>query len=490
MVMLVDPGQPMERPGIGIVISSAETPVNPARGVVGYVGRSRTGPLNKPQRLTSVGAIIRRFGGGPFGGENGNTMDGACQALLGRATAVEVVRAGSGGTASTFNLLEDGVGGAAGILVEAVGVGSGGDQLSVALAGATTDPSRVIIVYEGGLERERIRYSPGSPANEEDNLIAAYATVGSDYIVLSKAATATGKSLAETPASSLSGGIDPTVTLADLTTALDALSGRPFEVVAFDAVAEEEVDLLIETVNEWILNGKMCMAVVAATPGLAWTTKCATARAMNNPAVVYVGNGFYSSRKITGQTDNIVEGYEAAGREAGRHAALPLGRQLTHAAVADGISVIDEPPPDLVPEGLQSGVYLYTTNSRGLVWTEQGITSQTVFDAPPVWAQATDSGWGKSRLVLTRFRLLADIARAWEPLIETATNNKAGRNSIRKAAQNVIDLNYIPTGAVESGTVIEHPDYPPTLDRATFLIAELVTPDGAEKLVLEARFRR
>jgi hypothetical protein len=489
MVMLTSPAAPMERPGVGIVISSAETPINPARGAVGYVGRARTGPLNTPQRLTSVGALLRRFGSGPFGGDAGNTMDGAAQALLGRATAVEVVRAGSGGTASTLNLMEDDNGPAA-IKVDAIGVGVDGDQISIALQGELTDPTRLLIVSQDGLERERIRYTPGSASAEVDNLLAQFGVTGSDLITLTKLETASDASLAELPTTPLSGGTNPTVSLSDLTTALDALSGRPFEVVAFDAVGSDEVDLLVETLNDWITAGKLCMGVVAAQPGLAWTTKLATASGMNNPAVVYVGNGFRSSRSITGQVDNLVEGYAVAGREAGRHAALPLARQLTHAVVTDGISVIDEPPPDLVAEGLQSGVYLYTSNSRGQVWTEQGITSQSLFDTPPPWAQATDGGWGKSRLVLTRFRLLRDIAQAWEPLIETATNNSAGRKSIAKAAQNIIDMSYVPVGAVESGTVIEHPDYAPTLDRATFLIADLLTPDGSEKLVLEARFRR
>ncbi len=54
----------------------------------------------------------------------------------------------------------------------------------------------------------------------------------------------------------------------------------------------------------------------------------------------------------------------------------------------------------------RAGLYLYSTNSRGQVWTEQGLTTQSNFDAPPPWARQTDSGWRKQRLVLTRFRPL------------------------------------------------------------------------------------
>jgi len=35
-----------------------------------------------------------------------------------------------------------------------------------------------------------------------------------------------------------------------------------------------------------------------------------------------------------------------------------------------------------------------------------------------------------------------------------------------------------------------HPDYPPSLDRVTYLISPLITPDGTEYIVIEAQFRR
>lgn len=498
MPILLTPDAPMERPGVGVVISSAEALTNPARGVAAFLGRARKGPLNRAIRCTNVPSITRVFGGGPFGGDSGNTMDGAMQALLGRATAVWVVRMGSGGAAAGLDLAEGaGTGGngsaragAAALRIEAAGPGTDGNNLSVAISGAATDPWRMLIVTENGVERERLRWRPGTAEDELDNLLTAFGRYGSDLISLSRLPTATGGAfLAEIPPTPLEGGEDVDILIDDIQAGLEALGSAPFETIASDLVEDSEVDLFVESLDTWIEAGKLVMGTVAAHPDAGWSEKLRAAPYLNNPAITYVGNGFVSNRMFQGQSSPVVIGYEAAAREAGRLTALPLARQLTHAVLPDGVQTVDEPPPDVIAQANAAGVYLYSTNARGQVWTEWGITTQKDFDRPPVWASATDSGWSKQRLVLTRFRLLTDIELAWMPLIETATNNDAGRESIRTEAQNVIDLQYVPTGAVERGVVRLHPDYPPAGERATFLV-ELLTPDGLEFLVLEARFRR
>lgn len=488
MPILLSPDAPMERPGIGVVISSAEALANPTRGVAAFLGRSRKGPLNSPRRMTNIPSIVRTFGGPPYGGGNGNTMDGAMQTLVAGAVAVWVVRMGSGGTPSSLTLFEN-AGGAAAVQVQAIGPGVDGDLISVAVQGAPTDPSRVLVVSEGGLERERLRWATGTPATEVDNLLAAHGRTPSGLISLTRLPTAAGAAfLVESPATPLSGGADPTITMQDIADGLEALGGAPFETIATDFVEDAEQELFVATLDDFILGGKLVMGVTAAHPLLSWTEKMQAAQHINNPAITYVGNAFITSRPLPG-ANTLVEGYEAAAREAGRLAALPLARQLTHAVLTDAVQTVEEPSPSVIAEASAAGVYLYSTNMRGQVQTEWGITTQKDYERPPVWAVATDSGWGKQRLVLTRFRLLRDIELAWSPLIETATNNDAGRESIRAEAQNVIDLHYVPTGAVTSGRVILHPDYPPVGERATYLV-EVVTPDGAEFLVLEAKFRR
>src|SRR5262249_3465971 len=155
----------------------------------------------------------------------------------------------------------------------------------------------------------------------------------------------------------------------------------------------------------------------------------AQARGCNDPAVVLVGNGFRSRGHNFGSGREVV-GYMSAAREAGRHAALPLARQLTHSVLRDALQTEDEPPPDVIAEANDAGVYLYSTNERGAVMTEWGLTTYSNIASPPVWASSADLGWRKSRLVLTRFRLLTDIALALAPLLERSTNNAAGRASI------------------------------------------------------------
>src|SRR5215471_13911726 len=138
MPIILDPGAVLERPGVGIVIGSAEQYVNPARGVVGCLVRSRMGPLNLPTKCTNVAEIQRVFGGGAYGGGNGNTTDLALEALRGGAVAVWIVRMGSGGAPATLSLPEDnaGVAGALAIQVDAKGPGTDGNLISVAIQGA------------------------------------------------------------------------------------------------------------------------------------------------------------------------------------------------------------------------------------------------------------------------------------------------------------------------------------------------------------------
>jgi hypothetical protein len=493
-VILARPDSPMERPGVGLVISSGETELTPGRHVAAFLGRSRRGPLHTPIRCTSIAQIERIFGGRPFGGGFGNTMSGAMEALRGGAYAVWVVRMGSGGTASGVDLLEveDGDdGGAAAIRVEAPGPGTDGDRLRVALLGAADDATRVLIVLDGDVERERIRYAPGSPETEVDNLVAAFNLLGSDWITLRKLDdSATGASLAETPATPMTGGANPTTTIADIQAGMDALASRPFEVIAPDFVEDTEVDLFVYGLNDWIMGGKLCLGVVGSNPESAWSRRVQRAQQLNNPAIIYTSNGFVGSQPLLPPGSNTVQGHNVAAREAGRHAALPLARQLTHAVLRDGLQTIGEPAPDVIAEANAAGVYLYSTNERGQVWTEWGLTTFSNTARIPPWALSADIGWRKSRLVLTRFRLLTDIGLALSPLIETATNNAPGRASVIAQAQAVIDDQYIPTGAVTEGTVMQHPDYPPFGERFTMLIAPLSTPDGTEQLVVEARFRR
>jgi len=176
MPVILDPGAVLERPGVGVVISSAETYVSAARGVVGFLGRSRMGPMNTPVLCQSVAEVQRIFGGGPYGGDPtaNNTTDGALEALRGGARGVWICRMGSGGTPSSHALTEAVGAGPEAILVEAKGPGADGDKISVQLQGATTDPTRALLIAFEGNVKEQISYTKGTPATEVDNLMAAY----------------------------------------------------------------------------------------------------------------------------------------------------------------------------------------------------------------------------------------------------------------------------------------------------------------------------
>jgi len=493
MPLILSPNAPIDRPGVSVVIKSAETPGNPARGVAGYCGRARFGPVNRPIRCTSPAQVARIFGGEPYGGAAGNTMDGASQALIGGAIAVEVVRMGATGTGAPASMTLA----AAGVnqlLVEAVAPGTDGNFLFVSLLGLPNPTTQRVLSISrnaGEEELERFTYICPDPADgsEADAIVRAVANQGGSAFVVLTSLSLAGL-IDETPATALVGGRDPVVDLNAISEGLGALSGAAFEVCTIDAPEVECRNLFIETVDEWNLAGKLVMGIIGCIPGTPLITAQAEALAINNPGFVYLYNGFHTRSPVTGAMDDLVEGYEAFGREAGRHAALPLARQLTHSVLRDAIITVNEPPAELVGGALQMGLYMYTTAPNGQVWTEQGITSQSDFSKPPIWAVETDSGWSKSRLVLTRFRLINDILMALSPMIETTTNNAAGRASIIREAQNVIDTQYIPVGAVDVAKVILDPSNPPSGDKIWLLIDPCVTPDGAEKIIMTIAFRR
>ena len=494
MPLILSPNAPIDRPGVSVVIKSAETPGNPARGVAGYVGRARIGPLNTPVRCTSPAQVSRIFGGGPFGSypDGDNTMDGASHALVGGAVAVEVVRCGVAGTGTASTVTLSG-GGSPSIKVDASSVGTGGDLLFASVLGLPnpTQQRQFVVSRNFGEEvLEQFTYICPDPAttDEADVLLQAMANQGgSAYVVVSKAGPGL---IDEYPATPLTGGTNPTINNQAYSDGLAALSGSAFEVCAIDGAEAALRNLFLATLDEWNLAGKLVLGISGCIPGTPLMTAQNEAIAINNPGMVYVYNGFKTRSPITGQGDDLVEGYEAFGREAGRHAALPLARQLTHAVVRDSYVTINEPPADEVGGALMSGLYCYTTAPNGSIWTEQGITSQTDFSKPPPWAVETDSGWSKSRLVLTRFRLINDILLALSPMIETTTNNAAGRASIIRQAQNVIDTQYIPVGAVDVAKVILDPSNPPTGDKIWLLIDPCITPDGAEKIIMTIAFKR
>lgn len=491
-IILTRPDAPMQRPGVGLVISSGEAEVFAGRNVAAFLGRSRMGPVNTPVRCTSLAQIQRIFGGSPYGGQDGgNTMDGAMEVLRGNPSAVWVVRMGGpDGVASKVKI--------GSLTFSALGPGTDGDRLSISVIGAPAAPIRQLAIYqrasidappETATQVSVIPFAGDTdPAIENANFMNQFLTLGSDWL-LSVTDETPALAMPQGASNPLVGGANPTITNADIAIACDALSASPWEVMAPDFVAEDEVEILRQKLNDWLFGGKLVMACVGTAPGKAWGAKTQQATFYNDPCIVVVGNGFRSTGHSFGSGVEIT-GYMSAGREAGRHAALPLARQLTHAVVRDGIQTYDEPSPDIIAEANAAGVYLYSTNERGAVWTEWGLTTYGNTLRPPQWAISADIGWRKSRLVLTRFRLLTDISLALSPLIETATNNNAGRASIIAQAQAVIDDQYIPSGAVTEGIVMQHPDYPPAGERFTMLIAPLTTPDGTEQLVVEARFRR
>lgn len=482
-------GQRMPLPGVAFEIRSGDQPPDASAGVAGFVGRSNKGPLGIAVKCYGAAHLARVYGDLAA---VGNTMLGAAETIQGGAEAVEVVRLGTGGAVATHTFVD---GAAAQILrVDAKDVGTDGNNIGIAIRASVVAPAQDLVVYYLGLQKEVFTYTPGTDAA----LAAAtkVAAQGSDYITATKLLIGNG-ALAVVAATLLTAGTNPTITNGDYGTAIDLLLRRPIrafavdsEVTAVHAIVKAAVD------NGWDA-GRRRIAVVGEPTSVTWSTRVTNGASFNDPAMVYVATGH--ARPDDLGVLQVIQGYRAAGLEAGRHSVLPLGRQMTNRPVRRATQLVETIggvlmigaglDDDQLEEAIANGMYVYGLSDAGQVITVEGNTTYHNFAVPPEWATTADAGWGKSRLVITRAMLFDDIYAAWAPMIPDLTNNDAGRESLLREAKNVIELKYQPKNAIGDYSLTVASDPPPAGDEATFLLA-CSTPDGLERMRLIATFRR
>ena len=467
------PGETKVRPGVYVRSTNAGPAELPGviQGVVAALLRASWGPLASVQSMESLDSVEFTYG-------SEGTIAVAQEAFRGGARRVLAYRLGGGAPAKASKTLQD----TTATPVDAVRIdakyeGVRGNSFTLTIRDSLTDPTgtRELLVYEGTTLRQTIQFVKGSAGDGEPAaLVAAVAASGSSWITATKLADGS-KILATVSNVPMAGGVDPTVSGQSYSDGLTALESESWNVLVADS-EDAAIHATLQTYIDRVRSqGKRGILVVGEPTSVAFATRCADAKAFNDPAVVYVANGF------TGSDGAIREGYKAAARIAGMVASAPVTSSLTHAIVTGATGIVEPLANADVETAISSGCLVFTSNARGQVQVEYGINTLVSLSADQ------DAGWKKIRRVRTRDNLIERIVAAWDPLVGVVNNDANGAATLMAAAQAVVNQ-MVAEGALLGGTVTLDPANPPSGESVWF-IANVDDLDSAEKLYLTFQFR-
>ncbi len=462
-------GEQKIRPGVYVRVTNIGEPQEAIvpQGVVAALFRASWGPLGEVVYLENADAVISAFG-------SAGTVDTALEAFRGGCRRVVAYRLGTGGAKALLNLqdLQDSES-ANVVKIEAKYEGARGNNFAVTIRDSLADDTkRELLLYEGATLRQIITFTKG--AGEPQALVDAVASSNSPYIAATKTADGSGV-LAAVTQQPLTGGQDPTVNGESYSAGLSAIEAIDWNVLAVDT-EDTATHAVVQTYIDRVRSeGKRVLGVVGEPTTVPLATRLANARAFNDPAIIYVGNGFKGSDGLTR------EGYKAAARVAGMTAAAQITESLTHYVVRGATELIGALTNAEIEQAIQSGALVFTMSAQKQVHIEYGINT---FVTPTA---DMDAGWKKIRRVRTRDNLMDRIAATWDPLIGKINNSPDGRATLIAAAQGIINR-MIAEGALLQGTIFEDPNNPPVGDSAWFVV-QVDDLDSAEKVYITFQFR-
>lgn len=471
MSVVFIPGETKKRPGVYVRVTNrgGVNTANVPQGTVAAVFRSSWGPLVTAHTVEGGTRELGEL----FG--TAGTVAVAEEAFLGNAGKVVAFRLGGDNAAKASVTLQDTAAIPASVATIAAKYdGARGNGFAVTVRDSLTDATkRELLVYEGTALLQTIAFAKGG-GDEADDLVAAVAAQGSAYITATKVAAGNG-TLAATSQSALTGGVDPTVEAGSYSTALTALEALTWNVLVTDS-EDEAVQATIEAYVERVRNeGKRIMAVLAEPTSVAFATRLTNAKALNNPAVVYVANGF----KRAGAT---VEGYKAAGRVAGMIASAPITASLTHQVVDGATELVGGLTGSQIEQAIDSGALVFSTNTAGQVQVEYGINTLVTLGADQ------DAGWRKIRRVRTRDNLMDRIVATWDPLVGQLNNNADGRATLVASGNGVIQA-MVSEGALIDGSKLYEDPANPAAGESAWFVADVDDLDSGEKFYLTFGYR-
>lgn len=459
-------GEQKVRPGVYVRVTNIGEPPEAIvpQGIVAALFRASWGPLGEVTYLESADAVTNTYG-------VDGTIDTALEAFRGGCRRVVAYRLGSGGQKAAVNLQDSE--GANVVTLTAKYEGARGNNFSVSVRDSLVDDTkRELLLYEGATLRQTITFAKGS--GEPQALVDAIAASNSPYITAVKSADGSGM-LAPTTQLPLTGGEDPMVNGESYSAGLSAIEAIDWNVLCVDA-EDPVTHAVVQTYIDRVRNeGKRVLGVVGEPTSVPLATRLANARAFNDPAIIYVANGFKGSDGVTR------EGYKAAARVAGMVAAAQITESLTHYVVRGATELVGALTNAEIEQAINSGALVFTMSAQKQVHIEYGINTFITVTAD------MDAGWKKIRRVRTRDNLMDRIAATWDPLIGKINNSPDGRATLIAAAQGIINR-MIAEGALLQGSIFEDPNNPPVGDSAWFVV-QVDDLDSAEKVYITFQFR-
>lgn len=464
-------GQQMVRPGVYFRVMNTGGPQTAAvpQGITAVLFRSSWGPLGTVQNLTDPTTIHDLFG-------SEGTVDAIEQAFAGGCMSVQALRMGSGGTAASITLKDTTPTTPVNVVqLNLAYVGLEGNNYSATVRDSLTDSTlRELIVYEDATIRQKFTFAKGATGSGEPQFLTdAVNTMALPWISATKLADGN-KTMAAVSQSAFTGGVDPTVVVSDINTALNTIAPIDWNVL----VTDSEDPSVHATIQSFVDNqrnyGKLVQATVGEPTSVTLATRQADAQAFNDFAVTYVLNGFELSDGTS------IEGYKAAARVAGMISAMNITDSLTHAIVNGATDIVGPLQNSDIVTSLQAGAIVFTFNAKKQVQVEYGINTYITPDANH------DAGWKKIRRVNTRDYLMSEVAATWDPLVGKVNNNPSGQATLIAAAQGVVNQ-MIKEGALLNGKVSLDTSNPAQGDSAWFVFSG-DDVDSAEKLYMAFGF--
>ena len=459
-------GEQKIRPGVYVRVTNIGEPPEAIvpQGIVAALFRASWGPLGEVTYLESADAVTSIFG------SEGRT-DTAIEAFRGGCRRVVAYRLGSGGQKAAVTLQNSAEVDV--VTITAKHEGARGNNFSVSVRDLLADNTkRELLLYEGATLRQTITFAKGN--GEPQALVDAVVASNSPYITAVKSADGSGE-LATVTQQPLTGGENPDVNGESYSAGLSAIEAIDWNVLAVDA-EDRVTHAVVRTYIDRVRNeGKRVLAVVGEPTSENLATRLENARAFNDPAIIYVANGFKGADGVAR------EGYKAAARVAGMTAAAQITESLTHYVVRGATELIGALTNAEIEQAINSGALVFTMSAQKQVHIEYGINTFVTVTAD------MDAGWKKIRRVRTRDNLMDRIAATWDPLIGKINNSPDGRATLIASAQGIINR-MIGEGALLQGTIFEDPNNPPAGDSAWFVV-QVDDLDSAEKVYINFQFR-
>ncbi|OJF16827.1 MAG: phage tail protein, partial [Bacillaceae bacterium G1] len=348
-------GEQKIRPGTFVRVTNIGEPsiVTGAQGVAAAVIKASWGPLNKVVTLEGLNEVTPNFG-------YGRGPDVLRDLFRGGARRVLAVRVGNGGLPATITLKDT----EETEVVKLDTLYETSRAFKVTLRDSLDITKRQLLVYDGTTLLETINFDKGDA--EPDALVDAV-NGSSVYLKATKLVDGNGK-LAAVTDQQLMVGSDPTVTGESYVNGFTHLEAEAWNILTVDS-EEPSVHAAVQAfVYSMIADGKRVFSVIGEPTSVSLDTRMQNSRSFNDPAIVYVGNGFVASGEV-------VEGARAAARVAGEILRSNYTASLTHHVIQGATDIVGKLTNAQIEKAIQSGMLVFTPNPNGQINIEYGITT-------------------------------------------------------------------------------------------------------------------